>query len=59
MAGLMLRLKHAVRLWRDMSGYALTNGAYWVFPLMILLAVATTVIVATEAAVPFTIYTFF
>ena len=59
MAGLILRLRHAFLLSCDLGGYALTNGAYWVFPMMVLLAVAAAVIVATEAAVPFTIYTFF
>ena len=55
----MLRLRYTLRLLRDISGYAMTNGAYWVFPLAIVLAIAAVLIVFTEAAVPFTLYTFF
>lgn len=55
----MLRLRHLGRLVRDIVGFAVVNRAWWILPLMALLAVVTVFIVVGQAAAPYTLYTVF
>lgn len=55
----MMRARHLLRLVRDVSGYAVVNRAWWILPLMALLAVITVFIVVGQAAAPYTLYTVF
>lgn len=55
----MLRLKHSLRLGRDLAGYAREARAWWLLPIIGLLLVVTLAVVITQAAAPYTIYTLF
>lgn len=55
----MLRARHLVRLVRDIGGFAVVNRAWWILPVMALLALITIFIVVGQAAAPYTLYTVF
>ncbi|MDG2026837.1 MAG: DUF5989 family protein [Acidimicrobiales bacterium] len=55
----MLRARHFVRLVRDFAGFAVINRAWWILPLMAVLALITIFIVISQAAAPYTLYTVF
>ena len=55
----MLRLWHLARLIRDFVGFAVTNRAWWLLPLMAVLALMTVFIAIGQAAAPYTLYTVF
>ena len=55
----MLRLKHSMRLGRDLVGYARASRAWWMLPLVGVLLIVTIAAVVTQAAAPYTIYTLF
>lgn len=55
----MLRARHFLRLVRDVGGFAVINRAWWILPLMALLAVITVFIIVGQAAAPYTLYTVF
>lgn len=55
----MLRTRHLFRLVRDVCGFAVVNRAWWILPLMALLAIITVFIVVGQAAAPYTLYTVF
>ena len=55
----MLRARHLLHLVRDFTGYAVINRAWWVIPVMLLLALITIFIVVGQAAAPYTLYTVF
>jgi hypothetical protein len=55
----MLRARHLLRLVRDVCGFAVVNRAWWILPLMALLAIITVFIVVGQAAAPYTLYTVF
>jgi hypothetical protein len=55
----MLRARHLVRLSGDFLSYAVVNRAWWVLPLLLILALATLLIVVGQAAAPITIYPLF
>jgi hypothetical protein len=55
----MLRTRHLLRLVRDVCGFAVVNRAWWILPLMALLAIITVFIVVGQAAAPYTLYTVF
>jgi hypothetical protein len=55
----LLRLRHTLRLGRDLAGFAVVNRAWWVVPLVLVLALVTVFIVVGQAAAPYTLYTVF
>ena len=55
----MLRLRHAVRLTRELVGFAVMNRALWFVPLVVALAAVVAVVAAGSAAAPYTLYTLF
>ena len=55
----MLRLRHSVRLGRDLTAFALVNRAWWFLPLTLLVGLAVALITAGATAAPYTIYTLF
>ena len=55
----MLRLRHAGRLMRDLGAYAAANRAWWMVALILVVAIAAFLSSATQAAVPYAVYTLF
>ena len=55
----MRRIRHFIRLLRDIGGYAVVNRAYWIVPLVVILLVFSALILAGQVAAPFTIYPLF
>lgn len=55
----MLRVRHTARLLRDVVGYAVTNRAWWVIPVLIGLLGLMALTTAGQTAVPYTMYTLF
>ncbi|MEI7885875.1 MAG: DUF5989 family protein [Actinomycetes bacterium] len=55
----MLFLRHAARLAADFMVYARVNKAWWLLPVVVLLIVAVALGTATQAVVPYAVYTFF
>ena len=55
----MLRLRHALRLLKDLVGFAAVNRVWWLLPLMVVLVVVTVFIAVGQAAAPSTLYTVF
>ena len=54
----MARARYGFRLLRQLLGFARENRAYWLIPLLLLLALAAAVIVTGQGAAPL-IYTLF
>ena len=54
----MTKLGYAGKLFREFLGFAHENRAYWIIPLILLLAAMGVLIVASETAAPF-IYALF
>jgi len=54
----MTFLRHSVRFFRDIVGFAMENKAWWIIPVVIVLLLLALVIVATQTVSPF-IYTLF
>ncbi|MEX0767725.1 MAG: hypothetical protein WD029_04560 [Microthrixaceae bacterium] len=55
----MLFFRHAARLAADFVVYARINKAWWLIPVAALLMVAIALGTATQAVVPYAVYTFF
>ena len=55
----MRRLRHGVRLGGSFVTYSVTNRAWLVVPMVLLLAVIALAIVVGQAAAPYTLYTLF
>lgn len=55
----LLRLKHLVRLSRDVGRFALLNRAWWFIPIMAVLALVALAATTTQAVVPVAVYTLF
>ncbi|MEX1008291.1 MAG: DUF5989 family protein [Acidimicrobiia bacterium] len=55
----MRRVRHSARLGGEFVRYAVSNRAWWVVPLVLLLAVVALAVVAGQAAAPYTLYTLF
>jgi hypothetical protein len=55
----MGRLRYAARLGGEFVAYSVVNRAWWVIPLVLLLAVVALAIVVGQAAAPYTLYTLF
>jgi hypothetical protein len=55
----VLRMRHLVGLGGEFVAYAVVNRAWWVIPMLVLLAGATLVVVVGQAAAPVTIYPLF
>jgi hypothetical protein len=56
---LMGRLRYAARLGGEFVAYSVVNRAWWVVPMVLLLAVVALAIVVGQAAAPYTLYTLF
>ncbi len=57
---MVLRLKHLGRLASDVFAYSTTtSGLGWLLPLMVVAAVLALVVIASQTAVPYTVYTLF
>jgi hypothetical protein len=54
-----MRLRHAVRLAREVGFYAIDNKAWWLLPVAISVAAGVLIVTATHAAVPYAVYTLF
>jgi len=54
-----LRLRHLARTTGEFAEYAVVNRAWWVLPIMVLLALATLLIIVGQAAAPITLYPLF
>lgn len=54
-----MRLRHGVRLARDVDQYARDAGAWWLVPVMAILGLAALAVTATSSALPLTVYTLF
>jgi uncharacterized membrane protein HdeD (DUF308 family) len=52
-------LRHAGRLTRDVVGYSVHNRAWWLVPVMGLLALVIGLVAVGQAAAPYTLYTLF
>ena len=55
----MLRLRHTVRLGRDVVALASVNRVWWAVPLVALLIVTTVLVATAQAVVPYAMYTLF
>ncbi len=55
----MGRLRYSARLGGEFVSYSVVNRAWWVVPLVLLLAVVALAIVVGQAAAPYTLYTLF
>lgn len=55
----MLRARHLLRLSGEVVAYAVVNRAWWVLPVVLVLAVVTLLVAVGQAAAPYTLYTFF
>lgn len=56
---MLLRARYLLRLVRELVGFAVTNRAWWLLPMMVLLGAVTVLIVVGQAAAPYTLYTVF
>lgn len=54
----MGKLSYSGRLFREFLQFARENKAYWIVPLVLMLALATLVIAGSQASAPF-VYTLF
>jgi hypothetical protein len=55
----MLRLKHALRLGREVGHYAAANRLWWMLPVMVGMVLLSLSVAATQVAVPVAVYTLF
>ena len=55
----MGRLRYAARLGGEFVAYSVVNRAWWVVPMVLLLAVVALAIAVGQAAAPYTLYTLF
>ena len=55
----MGRLRHAARLGGEFVSYSVVNRAWWVVPVVLVLAVVALAVVVGQAAAPYTLYTLF
>ena len=55
----MLLVRHLGRVAWDLGGYARVNGRWWLLPAVALLALVVALASATQAAVPYAVYTVF
>ena len=55
----MLRARYFFGLCGEFVAYAVVNRAWWVIPLMLLLALATLLVLIGQAAAPVSIYPLF
>ncbi len=54
-----LRLKHLMRLSRDVGRFAVLNRVWWFVPMMVLLGLIAVAVTTTQAVVPVAVYTLF
>lgn len=54
----MAKLRHAAKMFREISRFAVANKSYWLIPLILVLGIAAIVVVASQGAAPL-IYTLF
>ena len=55
----MLRLRHALRLARELLGFAVLNRIVWFVPVVVLLAALIVAVAVGSTAAPYTLYTLF
>ena len=55
----MLRARHGVKLLREIWHYSATNRAWWLLPAVAALLAVAAIATASQAVVPYTIYTLF
>ncbi len=56
---MVLRLKHLMRLSRDVGRYATVNRVWWFVPLLLTLGLIAVAVATTQAVVPVAVYTLF
>ncbi|MFN7148527.1 MAG: hypothetical protein ACK4V6_03515 [Microthrixaceae bacterium] len=54
-----LRLKHLLRLSKDVGRFAVINRVWWFVPMMALLGLIALAVTTTQAVVPVAVYTLF
>jgi len=54
----MSRLSYAGKLFREFVDFARENKAYWIVPLLLVLALAALVVIGAQGSAPF-VYTLF
>jgi hypothetical protein len=54
-----LRLKHLLRLSREVGQFAAVNRVWWFIPLMALLGLVALAVTTTQTVVPVAVYTLF
>lgn len=59
MTRIRLRLRHTLRLSREVLQFAALNRVWWFVPLMVLLGLVALAVTATQAVVPVAVYTLF
>ena len=55
----MRAARHGFSLGREFIAYAVVNRAWWVLPVVVILAVAALGVVAGQVVAPYTLYTVF
>ena len=53
------RVRHTLRLGRDLVAFAVLNGTWWILPLIVLVALLALGVAATQHALPYAVYTLF
>ena len=56
---MVLRLKHLLRLSKDVGRFALVNRIWWFIPMMALIGLIGLAVTTTNAVVPVAVYTLF
>ena len=54
-----LRIRHGVRIGRDLGVYALEQRLWWLLPLVLVLMLVALAVTTAHAAVPVAVYTLF
>lgn len=55
----MLLIRNALRMLRDLGGYAVDSGRWWIPAVIVLLGLAAVVAVTVKVVVPTTVYVLF
>jgi hypothetical protein len=54
-----LRLKHLLRLSRDVTRFASVNRVWWFVPMLVTVGLVALAVATTQAVVPVAVYTLF
>ncbi len=54
-----MRLRHGVRLFRELSAYAVEQRLWWLVPMVLVLLLVALLVTTTHTVVPVAVYTLF